>query len=75
MSAVTKFFGRILGVKEPKAPQAPAEEEDPTPIPTAEDPDIRRSVLEQELEARRARGRSYTRRPGRALGGQRTTLG
>lgn len=75
MSAVGKFIGKLFGVKEPKPPKPAPEADQPKPIPTEDDPDIRRTVLEAEMDARNRRGRQYTRQPGRALGGQRTTLG
>lgn len=75
MSAIGKTIGKLLGVKTPKPPTPAPDAEKPKAIPTEDDPDVRRTVLEAELEARNRRGRSYTRTPGRAMGGQRTTLG
>lgn len=75
MSAIGKAIGKLFGVEAPKAPKPAPAAEKPRPMPTEDDPDVRRTVLEAEMDARNRKGRSYTRQPGRALGGQRTTLG
>jgi hypothetical protein len=75
MSAIGKAIGKMFGVKAPKAPQTPEDEKTPKSIPTEDDEDVRKSVLEREMEMRGKVGRDYTRKPGRSLGGGRTTLG
>lgn len=75
MSSIGKAIGKLFGVKAPKAPTTPADEKDPKPIPMEDDEDVRKSVLEREMEMRSKVNRNYTKAPGRSLGGGRTTLG
>ncbi len=79
MSKIGKAIGRLFGV--PKAPtvqttlKGPPEDAKPAPLPTEDDADVRKAVLERERKSRMAKGRASTKMPGKALGSYPTTLG
>ena len=78
MSKIGKAIGRLFGV--PKAPKVQTvlqseEDKTPAPLPTEDDENVRKAVLEREKQAQARRGRAYTRDPGRSLGAQKTILG
>lgn len=79
MASVGRAVGRLLGV--PKAPkvqptlESDKEEDKQVVMPTEQDENTRAAMIERERMMRNRRGRAYTSRPGRSLGGTPSTLG